>query len=61
MELPASYYAPPPATQYGLTAASNDARALGKHDFLKLLVAQLRHQAISAGGDVVPRSGAHRV
>jgi len=45
MELPASYYvAPAEATQYGLTAASSDARALDKHDFLKLLVAQLRYQ-----------------
>ena len=45
MDLPASYYVPPAAeTQYGATVSSSDPRALGKHDFLKLLVAQLRYQ-----------------
>ena len=45
MDLPASYYVPPAdSTQYGTSAGSSDPRALGKHDFLKLLVAQLRYQ-----------------
>lgn len=46
MDLPASYYTPPAdETQYTATSSSsNDSRALGKQDFLKLLVAQLRYQ-----------------
>jgi|GEM_PF-289875 len=44
MDLPASYYvSPTEATQYDAASAS-DPRALGKHEFLKLLVAQLRYQ-----------------
>ena len=45
MDVPASYYmSPAEATQYSTSAVSSDPRALGKHDFLKLLVAQLRYQ-----------------
>ena len=45
MNLPATFYTPPAAeTQYSTSATSSDARGLGKDDFLKLLVAQLRHQ-----------------
>ncbi|MBN1916635.1 MAG: hypothetical protein JW889_01895 [Verrucomicrobia bacterium] len=45
MDLPSSYYIPPSdETQYGATLSSTDSRALGKQDFLKLLVAQLRYQ-----------------
>jgi flagellar basal-body rod modification protein FlgD len=45
MDLPASYYTPPAAeTQYNASGLSSDPRSLGKDDFLKLLVAQLRHQ-----------------
>jgi flagellar basal-body rod modification protein FlgD len=45
MALSSSYYMPPAdALQYGITNSSSDPKALGKHDFLKLLVAQLRYQ-----------------
>ena len=45
MELPASYYvSPADETQYGTSSSSSDPNALGKQDFLKLLVAQLRYQ-----------------
>lgn len=45
MDLPSTYYIPPAAeTQYGSSTSSSDPQALGKDDFLRLLVAQLRYQ-----------------
>jgi len=45
MDLPSSYYIPPAdETQYTRSASASDPQALGKQDFLKLLVAQLRYQ-----------------
>jgi flagellar basal-body rod modification protein FlgD len=45
MELASSYYIPPTdETQYTSSSASTGSSGLGKDDFLKLLVAQLRYQ-----------------
>jgi len=45
MDLPTTYYvAPGDGTQYGASSASSTPQALGKDDFLRLLVAQLKYQ-----------------